>query len=131
MSNIPLKVMVFGGGMVGEMLFETFRERGADVTWSKERVSKQDDLAKAIGSSRPDIIVNAMGKTGRPNVDWCEDHKEEVYFSNVEIPRMMSTLADSMEIRLLHVSSGCVYAGSNEGRGFSETDKPNLSLIHI
>ena len=25
-------------------------------------------------------------KTGRPNVDWCEDHKTETLFSNVTAP---------------------------------------------
>jgi dTDP-4-dehydrorhamnose reductase len=31
---------------------------------------------------KPDVVINAAGKTGKPNVDWCEDHKEETLRSN-------------------------------------------------
>ena len=125
-SKAPLKAIVFGAGMVGEKMFEEFRSRGADVRWSKEKIHTEADLAREIESFSPHSIVNAIGKTGKPNVDWCEDHKEETYFSNVDIPRMMSAQADRRGICLVHISSGCIYSGSNGDAGFDEADRPNF-----
>ncbi len=74
----------------------------------------------------PDVIVNMVGKTGRPNVDWCESHKEETYFANVTLVRMMAEHAKRHGIRLVHVSSGCIYEGDNHGKGWTEEDSPNF-----
>lgn len=35
-------------------------------------------LVEFSGFFRPTHVLNAAGKTGRPNVDWCETHQEEV-----------------------------------------------------
>ena len=37
----------------------------------------------------PDVVINCAGKTGRPNVDWCEDHKEETVRANVTGPLIL------------------------------------------
>ena len=51
---------------------------------------------------KPTHIVNCAGLTGRPNVDWCEDHKDEVIRVNV-----VGTLAllDAAETRGIHVTN--------------------------
>lgn len=30
-----------------------------------------------IDRVKPSLVLNAAGITGRPNVDWCEDHRQE------------------------------------------------------
>ena len=32
------------------------------------------EVVKEIRAIRPDAVVNTAGKTGTPNVDWCETH---------------------------------------------------------
>ena len=34
-------------------------------------------------SYKPTHVLNSAGVTGRPNVDWCEDHKQETIRANV------------------------------------------------
>jgi len=69
--------------------------------------------------------------TGRPNVDWCEDHKIETIRSNV-IGTL--TLCDVAFIRNIHVTNfatGCIYEYDDAHTienfvGFKEEDNPNF-----
>lgn len=76
---------------------------------------------------KPDIVLNAAGKTGRPNVDWCEDHKLETLTSNVTGPLVLLEQCAKRGVYWVHVGSGCIYEGENGGIGFSEEDPPNFS----
>lgn len=80
----------------------------------------------ALDLHQPDAVINAAGKTGRPNVDWCEDHKEETIRANVTGPLILLDECAKRGIKLVHLSSGCIYAGDNGGKGFSEDDEPNF-----
>jgi hypothetical protein len=54
-------------------------------------------------------VLNAAGVTGRPNVDWCEDHKIETVRSNV-IGTLM--VADVCEVKGVHhtlFATGCIF----------------------
>jgi hypothetical protein len=35
-----------------------------------------EQVAAEIDAIKPTHVFNCAGLTGRPNVDWCEDHKE-------------------------------------------------------
>ncbi len=52
------------------------------------------------------VALTARLQTGRPNVDWCEDHKEEVLRTNV-IGTM--SLADLCQQKGIHVTNFGVY----------------------
>ena len=92
---------------------------------------------------KPDVVINAAGKTGRPNVDWCETHKEETLRSNLTGPLVLLDECSKRKIYWVHLGSGCIYEGdgstrptgssgraslttSNNGKGFSEEDAPNF-----
>lgn len=47
---------------------------GAQHAWS-ELASGDDTSADVHLQAKPTHVLNAAGLTGRPNVDWCEDHK--------------------------------------------------------
>jgi len=84
-------------------------------------------VAQVLDAEKPDIVINAAGKTGVPNVDWCEDHKAETLHSNILGPLVLLEACRQRNIYWVHLSSGCVYTGDNEGRGFAEDDEPNFS----
>lgn len=73
------------------------------------------------------ILINAAGFTGKPNVDTCEDFKPECHYANVELPARLAEACADSKVIFGHISSGCIYTGDNEGRGFNEADEPNLS----
>lgn len=56
-----------------------------------------------------DTVINAVGRTGRPNVDWCETHKEETIESNISFPLKLVKECQEKGIYLIHVGSGCIY----------------------
>ena len=39
-----------------------------------------------------DTLINCAGYVGKPNVDACEDHKEETIKGNVLLPSMLSDI---------------------------------------
>ncbi len=85
------------------------------------------EIASALKECGAHIVINCVGKTGRPNIDWCEDHKEETLAGNVIAPLQMLRACKETGARLVHMSSGCIYQGDNGGRGFSEEDPPNYT----
>ena len=72
-------------------------------------------------------IINAAGYTGFPNVDACEEHKDETFEGNVYWPIKLEEMAQSYPV--VHITSGCVYNGFKEG-GWSEEDEPNFADSH-
>ena len=88
---------------------------------------KYEDLNEAISAAAPKAIINCAGFVGKPNVDACEENKEETYKGNVDFPRLLAKISVARDIPLAHISSGCIYAGKKEnGSGFSEEDAPNF-----
>ncbi len=90
-------------------------------------IADQTALKRVFDEAKPDVVINAAGKTGRPNVDWCEDHKLETVRSNVTGPLMLLEECLSRSIYFVHIGSGCIYQGDNGGVGFSEDDPPNFT----
>jgi dTDP-4-dehydrorhamnose reductase len=84
-------------------------------------------VGQAFDLTRPQVVVNCAGRCGRPNVDWCEDHKAETVRSNVLGPLVLLDECLRRGVYLVHVSSGCIYSGDNGGWGFTEDDPPNFT----
>ena len=68
--------LVFGksgwiGGLIGGML----KEKGLKFEYANARLEDRAGILADIEHVKPTHILNAAGLTGRPNVDWCEDHK--------------------------------------------------------
>lgn len=87
-----------------------------------------DRLSQLILDVRADFLINAAGFAGQPNVDACEDEKHECLYANSVLPGRIGQACERSGIPWGHVSSGCIYAGTNRGRGFQETDLPNFTF---
>jgi dTDP-4-dehydrorhamnose reductase len=72
-----------------------------------------DDVAirLMLKAYKPDVLINCIGKTGRPNVDWCENNKAETYMANVTLPAILASECEKLGIHLIHIGSGCIYFG--------------------
>ncbi len=60
-----------------------------------------------------------------PNIDWCENNKEETIAVNIGGAINVALAAIKINAYLIHISSGCVYAGGPK-TPFSEEDEPNF-----
>lgn len=131
MSDI--KFLVFGkNGWIGGQIIELLKQKGYTVVPANSRLENVQDVQKELDEVKPDHVINCAGLTGRPNVDWCEFHKEEVVRVNV-----IGTVAliDSCFQRGIHVTNyatGCIYEYNEthplgSGIGFTEEDEPNFA----
>lgn len=80
------------------------------------------DVAAALSRGAPDVIINCIGKTGRPNVDWCETHQAETYISNVVLPLMIADWCERHSVRMIHIGSGCIYFGESPNIHYTQAD---------
>lgn len=124
-----------------------------DLDYTKFRI-----LLDALKKEKPELVVNAAGFTGKPNVDACEHFKAETIAGNVTLAATVAQACDVAGIKLGTVSSGCIYTGAkiqkNDGswavedclteplvselleqrssrvRGFTEKDEPNFTFEH-
>ncbi len=98
---------------------------------SRVDISDRAAVEEALDAARPDAVVNCAGKTGRPNVDWCETHQDETYRANVLGALVLAEACRKRGIYLLHMGSGCIFYGpSPSPGGWTEDDAANPSAFY-
>jgi len=117
-----MKILIFGAGYMGNKFKQSFK----DATISTTDITDRNAIKKVINTENPDVVINCAGKTGKPNVDWCEDHKAETFNSNTIGPLVLAHTCYLLNKYMVHLGSGCIYKGDKEGKGFSEDDPPNF-----
>lgn len=116
-----MKMLVFGRGFLGTRIAEQLGGRLSAADIADERA-----VLEALEEAAPNVVVNAAGKTGRPNVDWCETHREETARANVEGPLVLARACSARGVHLLHLGSGCIFYGpSPSPGGWREEDFAN------
>lgn len=115
------KIIVFGPGWLGYKFKDYF-----NAHLSEADITEKNAIDEVLQRESPDVVINTAGKTGRPNIDWCEEHKAETVHSNITGPLILLNSCLSRNIRLVHLSSGCIFNGAPpRPEGFNEEDKPN------
>ena len=104
---------------------------GKEVHTTTVRMQNREAVIAELERVKPTHVLNAAGSTGRPNVDWCEDHKEDTVRNNV-IGTL--NLADACFLKGIHITvfaTGCIYTYDDAhpigGPGYLETDKANFA----
>ena len=73
-----------------------------------------------------DYVINCVGYTGSPNVDGCEDNKEDTWYLNVVWPTILASVCARYNTKLINISSGCIFSGYE--KQFTEDCSPNFGL---
>lgn len=123
--------LLFGkNGWIGGKLIELLKAQNKTFHLADSRTQNREDVIAEIEKYKPTHILNAAGVTGRPNVDWCEDHKQETIRTNVIGCLTMADLCDQYNIHHTLYATGCIFEYDDEhtigGKGFTEEDKPNF-----
>lgn len=98
------KILIFGKGFIGERLLEAL-----NCNISESRINSLVDAEREIARYKPGIIINCIGHTGERNIDDCELDKDKSLSSNVFVPIILAEVAVRNRIKLVHISSGCIY----------------------
>ena len=85
-------------------------------------------LRQLITKNKADFLINCAGFTGKPNVDAVEDQQDEARRANVSLVRVIAQACKMTNTPWGHVSSGCIYSGTNGANGFTEDDYPNFTF---
>lgn len=121
-------VLVLGQGYISSKI-----QKYWSIDYGLVRVSRSDDgnyinrdvFKKLIDQWKPEYVINTYGFTGRPNVDSCEDNKDECIQRNVIDTNAIVNNCRDFGVNLINVSTGCVY-NDDRGRVFSEDDPHNF-----
>lgn len=116
-----MRILILGAGYLGKKFHSYF----TDSILSKNRINNTEDVVREIEAHKPDVLINCIGKTGRPNIDWCEDNKVETIQSNVIVPILIEKACCKKNVKMVQIGTGCLYQGSNR---FHEDDTPNFLL---
>lgn len=123
--------LLFGkNGWVGGKLTQLLTEQGKTFYLADSRTQNRESVIAEIEKYKPTHVLNAAGVTGRPNVDWCEDHKPETVRTNVIGCLNLADICAEKGIHHLLYATGCIFeyddAHTIGGAGFLETDAPNF-----
>ena len=130
-----MKVLFFGStGWIGKQILTLLTNKNVDVIKSEARLDKHRELLSYLDYWEGDGITHcvlAAGLTGVPNVDWCEDNKEEVINVNVIGTYLIANWCNKNNIHITYLGTGCIYQYDElhtiENQvGFTELDKPNF-----
>jgi len=122
-----MKFLIYGStGFIGQQICKIIRENGHVVNHAKERLENLNLICNELDTIKPDRVICAAGLTGRPSIDWCEDHKEEVIKINIFGTVNLAIECFKRNIHFLNFATGCIYTYSDSKKIFSEEDIPNF-----
>lgn len=119
-SMMNKRIVIVGGeGFLGGY----FRQRLPHAIAAQVDISNMSAVKTMLRDQhKPDLVINCAGKTGRPNVDWCEDNKLATLHSNVTGALVLMEQCLLAGISYVHIGSGCIY----DNGFYDETDDPNF-----
>lgn len=104
-----MKILIIGKGYLGSRMAESW----SDAVITDKIIKSKEDVLELIDEHKPDAILNAAGITGKPNVDWCEDHQLETIEGNTILPIEIAKACQERNVYLLHLGTGCIFYGSS------------------
>jgi len=109
-----MRVLVFGNGWLGGRIAEHLNGAIADAD-----ILDTEAVASTLAGYKPDVVINAAGKCGSPNIDWCEatnDNKRLTRYCNTFGPPVLYHMAEAVGEKIgvepffVHLSSGCLWS---------------------
>ncbi|MCU0666069.1 MAG: sugar nucleotide-binding protein [Candidatus Omnitrophica bacterium] len=97
------KALIIGNGYIGKRLQDAL-----DCPISDKRISCYQDIAQELARYKPDVLINCIGKVGR-NVDQCELDIDQTLSANTFVPLILAEAAVRHKVKLVHISSGCIF----------------------
>lgn len=125
-----MKIALIGSsGYIGSRFFSSLNNQNHEVI----RVTHSDILSSLFMNivgwfkrEKIECIFNCAGFVGKPTVDACEENQNACYQGNVLLPALLTDIAQKLNIKLIHISSGCIYNGFE--KEWTEQDIPNFTF---
>lgn len=112
-----MKIFTLGGGFVSDHL---------PYPVIRDRIVNDQDIEDIIKRYDPDVLINCIGRTGNPTIDWCESNRVATIEGNFVIPTMIAQACQRRGIHMVQIGSGCIFVGeSTDSSGWKENDQAN------
>jgi glucose-1-phosphate thymidylyltransferase len=122
-----MKWLIFGNGYLGSRMTETWPE----ATITEAKIDDKEAVRRVLEEHQPEVVINAAGVTGQPNIDWCETHQEETTQGNTVGPLVLAEACHEKNIYFVHLGTGDVFQGpSPDPNGWRETDAANPASFY-
>ena len=95
------------GGWIANHPRDLLLSQGQNVHTTGVRMGNQAEVCQLLDHLKPTHVINCAGKTGRPNVDWCESHKLETIESNVTGTLLVAKACHDRNVHLTVLATGC------------------------
>lgn len=105
-----MKILILGKGFVAERCKQAW---GDEAVMPGTKIYTKEDMLALLDQYKPDVVLNAAGVRGKPNVDWCETHQTETFVGNTLMPLAVAWACQERNVYLLHVGSGCIFYGDS------------------
>lgn len=98
------KILILGNGYIAGRLRKEW-----DCPIYDKKILNYQDAVNAFKKYKPRVLVNCIGHIGERNVDDCELDADKCLLANTMVPVWLSEVAFRNPVKLLHISSGCIY----------------------
>ncbi len=124
-----MKVLVYGNGWLGNALADYF-----EGSVSKADILDSERVASELCDVRPEVVINAAGKCGKPNIDWCiasEENRRLTRYVNTFGPAILYHTVDAIgaylkrNFQFVHLSSGCLWENAEDVDEQTKADPPS------
>ncbi len=128
-------VLIGAGGYFGSEFSRLLTKQGLDYcaitrddkltfeSFTKFLHSRPQEIGRPVS-----IVINCAAYVDQRGVDYNEQHRALTLTDNLLLPMILTHACEATDTPLLHLSSGCLYQGDNDGRGWSEDDAPQLNV---
>lgn len=96
-------ILIFGKGYIGARLQEELK-----CAISDKKIYSYKDAQAELRKFSPKAIINCIGSVGR-NVDDCEADLDRTLLASAFVPVILAEAALRSNIKLIHISTGCIY----------------------
>lgn len=122
-----MKILIIGNGYLGKRCLGEW----GNAVMAEKKVKTVQDAIDLLETHQPDVVLNAAGIVGKPNVDWCETHQLETVQGNTVMPFFLAQACQEKAIYLLHMGTGCIFYGQSQNGGpWKENDPANPVAVY-
>lgn len=125
------KILVLGtSGMLGHKVFEVLSRYNNYDVFGKSRkdgvfADKIETVEKIIKEIKPNVVINCIGITKQS--DQIKDVKQSIIV-NALFPHLMADLCENNNVRLITISTDCVFDGKKGN--YSDNDLPTCNDVY-
>ena len=122
-------LLIGSTGYIGTEFKKQFEENSIPYITLQHQEANKKNIIEIHRAHNFQYIINCAAFVGKPNIEACENQKDETISGNIVLPILLKEISQELEIAYCHISTGCLYNGeAPNANGWEETDEPNFSF---